>query len=171
MTAMLLAAGGEWKIVLSQFLAFGLLAFFIIKFGIPVMKKALAARSQEVSDTFERLERETREARERIEELKRNLAGIDAEGRKRIQAALDEGAAAKAQALAEAGAQAAAELAKARRTIDIERDKSVLELRLELARLTLEATEKWVDSLVNEKVHGRIVDWYLENAEEAARKR
>ena len=47
----------------------------------------------------------------------------------------------------------------------------MLELKFELARLTLDATEKAVDSVMNEKLHARIVDWYLENAEEAARKR
>jgi F-type H+-transporting ATPase subunit b len=166
-----LLAAGAFNVIVTQFLAFGLLAFFIIKFGFPVMRKALAARKQEVADTFERLDRESREAAQRIAEFKERLAGIEAESKKRMQAALDEGAKAKAQSLAEANAQAAAEVEKARRAIGIERDKAVMQLRTEVSRLTLEATEKTIDGLMNEKLHGRIVDAYLEGIEKAARGR
>lgn len=166
-----LLAAGPFNVIVTQFLAFGLLAFFIIKYGVPVMRKALAARKQEVSDTFERLDRESREAAKRIAEFKERLAGIDAEAKKRMQAALDEGAKAKAQSIAEANAQAAAEMEKAKRSIGIERDKAVMELRTEVARLTLEATEKTIEGLMNEKLHGRIVDGYLDTVEKAARGR
>lgn len=166
-----LLAAGATNVIITQFLAFGLLAFFLIKFGLPVMRKALAARKREVSDTFERLDRESREAAQRIAEFKERLAGIDAEAKKRMQAALDEGAKAKAQSIAEANVQAAAELEKAKRSIGIERDKAVMELRSEVARLTLEATEKTIDGLMNEKLHGKIVDGYLDTVEKAARGR
>ena len=85
-------AAGQLNVVITQFLAFGLLMFFILKFGVPVMRKALAARRQEVSDTFDRLDRETREAAQKIAEFKERIAGIDSEAKKRLQAALDEGA-------------------------------------------------------------------------------
>jgi F-type H+-transporting ATPase subunit b len=166
-----LLAAGAFNVIITQFLAFGLLAFFIIKYGVPVMRKALAARRQDVLATFERLEREEREAAARIAEFKERLAGIDLESKKRIQAAIDEGAKAKAQALTEANAQTAAEVEKARRAIGIERDKAVMELRSEVARLTLEATEKTIDGLMNEKLHGKIVDGYLDTVEKAARGR
>jgi F-type H+-transporting ATPase subunit b len=168
---LLAAAGGQGLIVLSQFLAFGLLAFFIVKFGFPVMRKALAARSQEVEDSFRRLERESQEASARIEEFKRRIAGLDEESRKRIQAALDEGAKAKAQALEEAHAQAAVELERAKQAIGIERDKAVLEMRFEISRLTLLEAVKAVDAQMTPELHGKMVDRYLEGMEEAARRR
>jgi F-type H+-transporting ATPase subunit b len=155
---------------LSQFIGFchpgGALWIFVV----PVYK-ILAGRTKGIQDRFDELARETREASEGLASIKAKLADIGTETKKRIDAALAEGAAAREQAVAEANATAAAELAKARRTIEIERDKAVLELRIEVARLTLEATEKAVDATMDKKLHDRIVDWYLENAEEAARKR
>ena len=175
MNALFLAGGGTFmglpNALVSQLLAFALLAFFIWKFGLPVIRKMMGDRSKEISDSFERLEREAKAASQKIAELQAKLQGIDAESKKRHQAALDEGAAARAQAITEGNAQAAAELEKAKRSIGIERDKAVLELRTEVARLTLEATEKAVDVLMNEKLHGRIVDGYLEGVEKAARGR
>jgi F-type H+-transporting ATPase subunit b len=171
MSLLLLAEAPTFRIVLSQFLAFGLLAFFIIKFGIPVLRKALAARSQEVVDTFQRLDRESQEAAARIDEFKRRLAGIDEESKKRIQAALDEGAKAKEQALAEAHAQAAAELEKAKQAVGIERDKAVLELRFEVSRATLLEAVKSIDGLMNPELNNKMVDRYLDGMEAAARRR
>lgn len=172
MMALILASGGDaWKIVLSQFLAFGLLAFFIVKFGFPVMRKALAARTQEVAGTFDRLDREAREASDRIAELKGLLAGIEDVAKKRMQEALDEGAKAKAQSLAEANAQAAAELEKAKQAIGIERDKAVLELRFEVSRLTLLEAVKSIDGLMTPDLHNQMVDRYMDGMEAAARRR
>lgn len=164
-------AGSQGLIILSQFLAFGLLAFFIIKFGLPVMRSALADRSQEVADSFHRLEQESKEAAARIDEFKRRIAGLDEESKKRMQAALDEGAKAKAQALAEAHAQAAVELQRAKQAIGIERDKAVLEMRYEISRLTLLEAVKSVDAMMTPELHGKMVDRYLEGMEEAARRR
>ena len=160
-----------WNVIIVQVAAFALLAFFIIKFGFPVLRKALAGRQAEVADTFSRLERESKEASDRIAALKTRLAGMDEESRKRIQQALDEGAKAKAQSLAEANAQAAAELEKAKRSIMIERDKAVIELRTEIAHLTLESAEKTIDGMMNEKLHGRIVEWTLDGMEKAVKSR
>jgi F-type H+-transporting ATPase subunit b len=160
-----------WNVIIVQVFAFALLAFFIVKFGFPVLRKALASRQQEVADTFSRLERETKEASDRIAELKTRLGGMDQEAKQRFQQALDEGAKAKAQSLAEANAQATAELEKAKRSIMIERDKAVLELRTEIAHLTLESAEKLIDGMMNEKLHGRIVEWTLEGMEKAVKSR
>ena len=144
-----LAAMPAWKMFVSQLIAFVILAALLWKLVIPVLGKMLAARSQGIQTKFDDLARETRDASEGLAGIQARLADIGTETKKRIDAALAEGAKAREQAVAEANAQAAAELAKAKRTIGLERDKAVLELRLELARLTLETTEKTIDSLMN----------------------
>jgi len=166
-----LAAMGPGLMFLSQLIGFVILAAVLWKFVIPVLGKMLAARTQGIQTKFDDLARETREASEGLAAIQARLADIGTETKRRIDAALAEGAKAREQAVAEANTQAAAELAKAKRTIGIERDKAVLELRSELARLTLETTERTIDSLMDEKLHGRIVDDYLDKVEKAARGR
>lgn len=164
-------AGGlpPWlTMLISQLLAFAILAAVLIKFVIPALRGLLAGRTKGIQDRFDTLAREVKDASERLAAIRAKLADIESESKRRIQSAVEEGARAREQALAEARAQAEAELAKARRTIEIERDKAVLELRAELARITLEATERSVDALMDEKIHGRIVDGYLEGLDKAA---
>lgn len=171
MSALLLAAGPAWVApFISQLLAFGLLLFLFFKFALPLMKKALGARSQAVQDQFDRLDRDAREASAKIADLKNRLASMADEQARRLQAAVDEGNRIRSQAIAEAAAQAQQEVDKARRTIQIERDKAVLELRAEVVRLTLEVTERAVEAMATEPVHGRIVDRYLERLEGAAKR-
>lgn len=166
-----MAEGSGWfKMFASQVIGFTILALVLWKFVIPVLRRMLADRSRGIQDRFDQLARDTREASERLVAVQSKLADVASESKRRIEAALAEGARAREQAVAEANAQAAGELAKAKRTIEIERDKAVLELRAELARLTLEVTERTVDALMDEKIHGRIVDNYLDGLEKAARK-
>jgi ATP synthase F0 subunit b len=166
-------AGGlpHWvTMLISQTIAFVILAAVLWRFVIPVLRRMLSDRSRAIQDRFDQLARDTREASERLAAIQSKQADVASEAKRRLEAALAEGARARDQALAEASAQAGGELAKARRTIEIERDKAVLELRAELARLTLEVTERTIDALMDEKTHGRIVDRYLEGLEKAARK-
>ena len=139
-----LAAMGAGAMFASQFIAFVILAAVLWKLVIPVLGKMLTARSQGIQTKFDDLARETREASESLASIQARLADIGTETKRRIDAALAEGAKARELAIAEANAQAAAELAKAKRTID---------------------------SLMTEKLHGRIVDGYLDVVEKAARGR
>lgn len=166
-----LAEMGAPLMFLSQLIAFAILATALWFLVIPVLRRMLAARTKGIQDRFDQLARDTQEAADRLASIKSKLADIASETTRRIDAALAEGARAREQAVAEANTIAAAELAKAKRTIGLERDKAVLELRTELARLTLEETERIVDSVMNEKLHGRIVDGYLDVVEKAARGR
>ena len=166
-----LAEMGPGAMFLSQVISFAILATALWFLVIPVLRRMLASRTKGIQERFDELARDTQEASDRLAAIKAKLADIASESKRRIDLALAEGAKAREQAVAEANAQAAAELAKAKRTIGLERDKAVLELRTELARLTLETTERTIDSLMTEKLHGRIVDGYLDEVEKAARGR
>ncbi len=172
MSAALLAAGGSMfgAAFVSQLLAFAGIAFLVWKFGVPLIGKMLGARTKEIEDRFGTLEREAKAAADRVADLKLKLSEIGSESARRLQAAVDEGHRIRSQSLAEAAGLAAQEAEKARRTVQIERDKAVLELRAEVARLTLEVAERAVDVLATDPVHGRIVEKNLEGLERASRK-
>jgi F-type H+-transporting ATPase subunit b len=128
----------------------------------------IAERTRSVAEQFDRLESEARQTTTGIQELKGRLASIDQESKKRIEVALSEGGLMRQQALTEANAQAAQELTKTQRTIQIERDKALLELRLEVVRLTLAVTEQAVENVVDERLHGRMVEKYLSDVDRVA---
>lgn len=158
---MLLAAGDWWRPTLAQFLAFAILAFIVWKYLFPMIGKMLGERSKGIADEFERLEREVREAGESASGLRAKLGDIQSESRRRIDAALAEAARLRESTMSDAATQAAALVAKARRDVQIERDKAVLEMRAEVSDMTVRATERIVDAVMNEQVQDRLVEKYV----------
>ncbi len=163
------AAPGFGAPFISQLLGFLIVVALIWKFGVPFIKKMVGELTTSIGSEFDKLERETRESAQAMADFRQKLANIDIESKNRIAKALDEGARMKTQAVTEATQQAAAEHAKAKRDIQIERDKTILELRMEVVRRTIEVTERAVETLVDEPLHGRMVDKYLGQLEKAAK--
>jgi F-type H+-transporting ATPase subunit b len=148
-----------------QALGFAVVIAVLAKFVVPALKKTLGDRTSEIERTFRKIETDTAETSRRLSEIKDKLAHLKEESDRRTQAALDDANRTRAQALAEAGAQALAALEKARREIQIEREKTVLELREEATGLTLRAADALVQSLMNDPIHERLVAKYLDRLE------
>jgi F0F1-type ATP synthase membrane subunit b/b' len=72
--------------------------------------------------------------------------------------------------MAEAVAAAAAEGEKAKRDVQIERDKAILELRAAVTESTVKAVERIVDAVVGDPLNGRLVARYLGDVEKAVAK-
>jgi F-type H+-transporting ATPase subunit b len=154
----LLAAGDWWRPTVAQLLAFAVVAFVVVKFLFPMIGKLLGDRSKAIAAEFDRLERELQEASRSSADLRARLSDIHSESKRRIDAALAEAAGMREAAMKEAAAQAEAGLAKARRDVQIERDKAVLEMREEANGMTVRATERILDAVMNEQVQDRLVE-------------
>jgi F-type H+-transporting ATPase subunit b len=173
----LLAAGGHawWHATVAQVLAFAILAFIVVKYLFPVIRKMLGDRSKAIADEFARLERELAEAAQSTAGVKAKLSDIHSESKLRIDAALAEAARLRESTMAEAATQAEASLAKSRRDVQIERDKAVLELRAAVSDQTVRVTERIIDGVMNEQVQDRLVEKYVADvgamADDVARNR
>ncbi len=126
-----------------------------------MLGKILGARTQEIEETFKKIDQDTQETSKRLAEMKDKLAHLTQESQRRLDAALADAENTKAQLLSEAAAQVQAAFAKVKNEIQIERDKAVLELRQEATRLTLEAAEHLVQTTMSDPIHENIVDKYL----------
>ena len=166
----LAAAGFNWHAFIVQALGFAILAVILVKLVVPVLRKMLNERSQGIEDKFLQLDRDVDETKRQIAEYGVRLDRIDEEVSKRMKAAADEGARTRQALLQEAAAQAQAEVDKARRDIQMERDKAILELRATVAEMTVSATERVVDGMMNEQLHGRMVEKALANLPKAVRR-
>lgn len=168
MTA-LAAAGGavpHWlQVLIVQVVAFALLAWVLWKFVRPVLAKILDARAREIEKAFREAEDETGRIRKELSGVKEKLSQVGREAEQRIRAAVDEAQRARDQALADARARAQAELDKARREVQIERDKAVLELRHATTELTMQAAEHLVRASMNEAVQQELAEKYLADLE------
>jgi len=157
----MMAAISPGQIFFVQLLGFVILIGVLAKLAVPVLGKILGARTQEIEETFKKIDQDTQETSKRLAEMKDKLAHLTQESQRRLDAALADAEKTKAQLLSEAAAQVQAAFAKVKNEIQIERDKAVLELRQEATSLTLEAAEHLVQTTMSDPIHERIVDKYL----------
>ncbi|HLY74318.1 MAG TPA: F0F1 ATP synthase subunit B [Planctomycetota bacterium] len=161
----MMAAISPGQVFFVQVLGFIILVGVLAKFAVPVLGKILGARTQEIEETFRKIDQDTRETANRLAEMQDKLAKISQESQRRLDASLADAEKTKAQLLLEADAQVQAAFAKVKNEIRIERDKAVLELRQEVTGLTLEAAEHLVQTTMNDPIHEKIVDTYLTQLE------
>lgn len=161
MNLVTIAAASAGQTFVVQCLGFAVLAFVLIKLVFPQLGKILGGRTKGIEETFTKIDQDTQETSKRIEEIKAKLAQMDKESQRRLQAALEDAASTRTQLLADTNAQVQAAVDKAKREVQIERDKAVLELRQEATNLTLQASEHLVQATMNDPIHVKIVDKYL----------
>ena len=160
MSPLLLAASPGQTFVV-QALGFAVVIIVLVKFVVPVLRKILGGRSQEIEDTFRKLDQDTQETGRQLAQMKDKLARLDQEAERRLKAVLEDAERTRTQLLAESAAQVQAALDKAKREIQIARDKAVLEIRQELTLLTLRAAESLVQSTMSDPIHEKLVEKYL----------
>jgi F-type H+-transporting ATPase subunit b len=156
-----MAAGGPLAMLISQILAFAVLAVVIGKLVLPALRKILGGRTQGIEETFRKIEQDTAETARLLGEFRQKLADVEAEARRRLERSLADAQKTRDQVLADSAAQVQAAAEKARREVQIERDKAVLELREAATDLTLQAADHVVRAAMNDAVQGRLVESYL----------
>ncbi len=164
-----LGAAFNWHDFIVQALGFTILMAVLFKWVVPALGKMSADRTRGIEEKFTRLDGELAEATRKMSEYQQQLARIGEETQRRLKAGQEEAAKTRAALLAEAQAQAQNEMEKARREVQMERDKAVLELRAMVTELTVAATEKIVDAVMNEQMHGRMVTKYIGALEKGVR--
>lgn len=160
MTA-LVAAAGPLQMFVVQLLAFAGLLAILWLFVRPVLARLLSERSRSFEETFRKAEEESARVSRELAETRERLARVEEEARRRLERVLEEARQARDRVLAEARDQVQAALERARREAAIERDKAILELREEAARLTLAAADHLVRSSMNDALHAGLVERYL----------
>ncbi len=152
--------------LLAQVINFGLLLFILWRFAYKPVLGMLNARKQKIQESLEYAEKVKADAAAQQKEFERKLE----ETRRETQAA----AAAAAQVsekereaiLAQARADARKMIDQAREQIEYERKQMLSELRGEVVRLSMLATQKVVSASLDENAHRRLVNEFLAQADQ-----
>jgi len=157
----MLAALTPGSMFFVQVLGFVILVGVLLKLAVPVLKKVLAGRSQEIEDTFRKIAQDTQETSKKLAEMKDKVARLTEESKRHVDEAMAEATATRAQMMADSAKQIEAAFAKATAEIEIEREKAVLELRREAADLTLRAAEQLIQATMNDQIHEQLMAKYV----------
>lgn len=155
----------DLRILGSQVLNFFVLMFVLNRFLFTPIKGILAERRKQISDSMDAAEGKNREAAEVKSQYDKKLAGIEQEAYLIRQKAITDAQTARDEIVTEAKHKAASILDKAQHDISIERQKSWVQLREEVVRLTMAAAERVVEASLDDEKHHALIRRTIEQLE------
>lgn len=149
------------KVMAAQVTGFILLWIVLAKYLFRPVLAMLQARDQEIKTTYENAESERTQAEEFRADYEKRLAGIEAEARSHIQAAVKDAEAAKNDILAEARSRSEDIRRRGQEDLAREREKTLAQLREEVVDISLSAAGKLIEESLDEAKHRRLVSDFI----------
>lgn len=155
----------ETNELIAGIIAFAIVFFFIWKWAVPAINRALEARRQAVAGQLEEAEKAKLEAQSLLDDYRQQLAGTRQEAGRIIDEARQTADQVKADIVAKAEAEADEIRRKARQDAEAERARLRTEMRDEMASLSLDVAERVIGSELDADAQRRLVDRYLAELE------
>jgi F-type H+-transporting ATPase subunit b len=142
-------------------LSFGLLFFFIAKWGFPAVKKGMDARAQKIRDSLDDAEETRTEARTILEQYQRQLADAKSESSRIIEEARQ--AADKLRQDLKKQAESEVEEIKNRAQEDISTqvERAKAELQAQVAELSIDLAEKVVERSLDRDTNRDLIESFI----------
>jgi len=157
----------DFRQVLTQIVGFLIFLWLIRKYAWGPVLETLEARRAKIVSDLAHAEKEMQDAARLKADLDRQLKGIDAQARAKIQEAVAEGQAMAAEIKTDAQAQARARLTRAEGEIEGERAKAEKALQEDIARMAVAGAEKILRKKLDEAEQRRLVAEYIADVKEA----
>ncbi|HOY67479.1 MAG TPA: F0F1 ATP synthase subunit B [Candidatus Ozemobacteraceae bacterium] len=155
-------------ILVSQVVNFFILLFVLRRFLFVPVQGILEERRKRILESMDAAEGKNREAAEIKGRYEKKLADVDQEAYQIRQKAISEAQAARDEILVEAKRKADELFAKAQKDISIERQKSWIQLREDVVRLTMTAAERVVEASLDDEKHHALIQRTIEQLEKEA---
>jgi F-type H+-transporting ATPase subunit b len=144
-----------------QVVAFLVLIWMMRKFLFGPIGGILEARQNEVQNTLDQVYRDREAMETSRREYEQRLAGIEAEARDRIQAAIKEAQGMKEEIIGAARTDAERLVTHAREEVTRERQRAMVELRAQVADLAVSAAGKILRQSVDDRAHRELVSDFI----------
>ena len=151
----------SWQAVVLQIVAFLVLIWAVRKYLFSPIGGILEARQNEVQNTLDQVYRDREAMETSRREYEARLAGIEAEARDRIQAALKEAQGMKEEIIGAAHTEADRLVDHARAEVVREKQRAMVELRTHVADLAVEAAGKILRRSVDDRTHRELVSDFI----------
>lgn len=143
-----------------------LILFPVIRsFFIDPLDEAIRSRNTELEKTFNEVETLRSDMTQMKSNYERQLAETEASAREQIQAQVKEAQELRKTLMAEATARADEMLQKATEEIAAEKSKALTEIRVQVASLTLMASERILSENMDNDRNRRLVEEFLDKVE------
>jgi F-type H+-transporting ATPase subunit b len=157
----------EWGLMFWTLIIFGAFAFVITKFAIGPLTQAVAAREAVLREALESAQTDRAEAQRLLAEQKAQLDAARAEAQKFIADGRATAEKMREDMLTETKQQQEELLARARRDIEAEKAKAIVELRKEAVDLALIGAGKVIGKNLDDATNRRLVDEFIASVAQA----
>lgn len=143
-----------------------LILFPVIKtFFLKPLQEAIDQRTQSLESTFADAENLRTEMAQMKSDYEKRITQTEEDARNQIQSQIKEAQDLRTQMVSEANARVEEMQRKAREEMESERNKVLAEVRLHVADLSLQATEKLLNENVDNERNRRLIDEFIATAE------
>ena len=143
-----------------------LILFPVIKtFFLNPLQEAIDQRTQSLESTFADAENLRTEMAQMKSDYEKRITQTEEDARNQIQSQIKEAQDLRTQMVSEANARVEEMQRKAREEMESERNKVLAEVRLHVADLSLQATEKLLNENVDNDRNRRLIDEFIATAE------
>lgn len=142
-------------------ICFALVAFLLSRFAFPKLRETVEARERSIQNALEEAERSRGEAKKLLEEYKGQLSQARSEANRVIEDARRQGEEVRRDIVARAERDAETIVSRAREQIDAERNRTVQELRGQIAQISIDLAEKVVGRSLDGQAQRELVDAYI----------
>jgi F-type H+-transporting ATPase subunit b len=149
--------------VLTQALAFILLALLLGKFVYGPVSAMIDSRQKEIQDTLDQIAADRRDMERTRTDYEQRLANIEAEAREHIAGAIRQSQEEAAAILAKGREDASVQRERALAEIDQERKKAIVEIRSQMADMAVLATSKILEREINPAVHRELISDFIQD--------
>ncbi|MCL6519700.1 MAG: F0F1 ATP synthase subunit B [Armatimonadetes bacterium] len=157
--------GIDPKVMAAQVTGFILLWIVLARYLFRPVLAFLDERQRQIKLAIDNANEERAKAEQLRAEFEQRMAGIEAEARSRVQAAVREANAAKEEILAEARSRAESILQRGQEDLAREREKILAQLREEVVNISLTAAGKVIGEALDEERHRKLVSDFIEKLE------
>lgn len=153
--------GIEPALLLTQIIGFLILLALLKRFAFGPLFSILDQHQADIKATYDQLDDDRKRMEQTRREYEQRLAGIEAEARERIQAAVKEAQELSLRIKADAQKQADAIVEGGRSESERERQKAFLEMRQQVVSLSIAAAGKVVGASLDTGGHAKMVDDFI----------
>jgi F-type H+-transporting ATPase subunit b len=154
----ILPAGNE---IVWGAIAFGILLLAMLKFGLPAVRKTMAAREDRIRTDLERAESARTESETELAEYRRQLAEARTEATRILEEARQSADEVKRQIRAQAETEAGEIRARAQDDIRLAAERATADVQGSVAELAIELAEKVVERNLDRDTQIALIESYI----------
>lgn len=168
------AAGGKghggiisisWQILLVELASFLILLFLLGKFLFKPITNLLENRSNQIKNTLDTIASEKQDIEKIKQDYQNQLADLSKKAIQVIQEATKEGEIQRQKIIAQSQIDANKILEKAEAVIEKEKGKAILELKTQVADMSILAASKLLERTIDESMAHQLIDEFIEDVD------